>query len=238
MVGDIITIEQCLIKPPQPSTTGNRTYADHLLKEHILTALFLTNHLQLTCTYRPTWSLRRWLWNLRTTTYQTIRTHLSALTRPYIGLIFFGNKQQYNVDALRTTFNYWGLAHFLARAGLHIILFIFIWTSMLHILPIHIMYKKIILLIICVVYDLLSWQSIPFTRAFYAFGLAKVGELLGKPINSLHILTLMCLVILLYNPMQLFFLDFQLSFGLTFALILFSNLVAWHTQASARIRRA
>jgi ComEC/Rec2-related protein len=224
-VGDIISINNVIIKPtPTSSATGNPSYADYMIKEHIIGSLFLINKKPITLINHPSWSIKRRLWQLRTATYRSLKHKLTSLTSTYFGLIFLGNKQQPAIDQLRLTFNYWGLAHYLARAGLHIVFFIFIWTFFLRFVPINISFKKIFLILICIAYDLLSWSSLPFVRAYYSFLLTRLGELWGFQTNFLHLLTLMCLIFLLFNPMQLFFLDFQLTFGLTFTLVFLSQL--------------
>ncbi len=224
-VGDTININNVTIKPlAQTSANGNPSYADYLIKEHISSSIFLINSKPTTLINHPSWSIKRYLWRLRTTTYRAIKHKLTTLTSTYFGLIFLGNKQQPSIDQLRFTFNYWGLAHYLARAGLHIVFFIFIWTFFLSFIPINISFKKIFLIIMCIAYDLLSWSSLPFVRAYYSFLLTRIGELWGYQTNFLHLLTLMCLVFLVFNPMQLFFLDFQLTFGLTFTLVFLSQL--------------
>jgi predicted membrane metal-binding protein/preprotein translocase subunit YajC len=225
-VGDTIMLTSVTLKPaPTATINGNPSYSDYLLKEHIIGSLFLPTIRPLSRIHHPHHSMRFWLWNLRHTTYKNCMHNLSPTAAAYMGLIFFGNKQQKNIETMRTVFNYWGLAHYLARAGLHIILFIMIWTFILGLMPIHITFKRWILILLCILYDMMSWSSIPFTRAYYAFLIMESGKVWRQTTNSLHILTLMCLCILLFNPLQLFFLDFQLTFGLTFALILFSGLI-------------
>jgi hypothetical protein len=229
MVGDEISLSSVVLKPaPQQSASGNPAYNDYLIKERLVGSLFLPSIRALKCIKRPSWSIRRWMWNFRMHTYRALNSIFTPVTKVYFGLIFLGNKQQKSIDHLRLTFNYWGLSHYLARSGIHIILIIMIWKFLLSLIPLNIAFKRIFLIMLCIVYDLVSWASIPFTRAYYAFLITEGGGLCDYQTNSLHILTLMCLAILLYNPMQLFFLDFQLTFGLTFTLIIFSMLLARH----------
>jgi len=224
-IGDTIIIKDIVIKSPNmPTRSGNPGYEDYLAKENVLCSLFLHSAGQCQLIERPSFSIARWLWNIRHKSYFALKKKLSSKTFRYVGLIFFGNKQQPDITELRSTFNLWGLAHFLARAGLHIVFFIFIWTSFFSLFPIPIFAKRFLLILLCFIYNLLSWSSIPFTRALYAFLCIKCGELMYQQTYYLHILSLICLTILLFNPLQLFFLDFQLSFGLTFALIFLAHL--------------
>lgn len=230
-VSDTVLIKNIVIKPAKNlSRSGNPTYDDYLLKEQVLCAVFTTGSYQLKLISRPLFSLKRWLWTARNDVYLAIRQKLSPSTADYFGLIFLGNKQQASSSELRTKFGYWGLSHYLARSGLHIVLFIMLWTFLFRLVPLHGSIKRCMLVVICIVYDFLSWTSIPFARAYYAFLLMKGGELLYQQINYLHILSIVCLSILLFNPMQLFFLDFQLTFALTFTLVFLSALFSIHKK--------
>ena len=237
-VDDAVVIHNAILKK---QTTKKRadtaSYQDYLIKEGILCSLFLTGANKCTITSRPSWSIKRWLWQLRHTTYQSMRKKLSKTAFVYVGLMFLGNKEHDSLQQLRTTFNQWGLTHYLARSGLHIVLFIMIWTFILGFIPAHIAIKRLLLILICFVYDLLSWASIPFARALYVFFLVKGGQFMGQQTNFLHLLSLVCLGILIFNPMQLFFLDFQLTFALTFTLVLtapFIDSTKKHTDIAAK----
>lgn len=219
-VGDKVKFKHIKIpvKKSVQARDGKPSYDDYLAKQHVACSLFLTNNQQCSLLSRPVLSFARWKYNLRHRIFSTIQSKLSPRACSYFGLIFLGKKPAESITALRTKFNYWGLAHYLARSGLHIVLFIVIWTFFLTLVPMHIRFKNIILLVICLLYDILSWTSISFARAFYVFLFMKTGSLCSQQSNFLHLLTLVCFSILLFNPLQLFFLDFQLSFLLTFTL--------------------
>jgi ComEC/Rec2-related protein len=218
-VGDTILLQNIVIKPPQQQTlSGNPGYTDYLTKEGFLASIFLPSSRGIQIIEHSTWTLRRWWWSLRNTTFQNVMTQLSPCTASYYSLIFLGKKDPDVTDQLRRTFNFWGLSHYLARSGIHIVLFILIWKFLLSLLPVHLIIKRLLLILICGSYGLLSWASTPFIRAFYSFLLTEVGRLFNYHVHFFHMLTIVCLLMLLFNPMQLFFLDFQLTFGLTFAL--------------------
>lgn len=222
LVGD--TIEICNIAiPKKPAEFRFPCFNDYLAKEHIHASLFLNSNKQIALIDRPKKSFDRWLWSLREQLYKNITQKLSSRSTTFLGLIFFGKKKYKEIDSLRVLFNQWGLAHYLARSGLHIILLIGIWSFLFSFLPINLWIKWLLLLMIACTYGILSWASVPFIRAMLVFGLSSIGRLSWHHINVLHLLSLVCLSMLLLNPLHLFFLDFQLTFGLTFALILSSR---------------
>lgn len=222
-VGDTVMVRNTRINlPPDRQSFDGQTYDDYLLKQGAVAAIFASGGKQCKVVHRPTWSLQRFFWKLRDRVYTGLQRRLSPQTFKYLSLIFLGNKQQADVNTMRATFNQWGVAHHLARSGLHIVLFIVMWTSLLRLVPVHCFLKKLMLILLCLVYACLSWSSLPFVRALYAFLLMQVGHLFCRQANYLHLLSIICLVLLLFNPLQLFFLDFQLSFALTFSLVFLS----------------
>ena len=131
-----------------------------------------------------------------------------------------GDKTQSNKEI----FKWWGLSHYLARSGLHLVIIASIWFILLSIFKVPYLLKNLISAVFIISYHLLTWPSIPFIRSIIVFILYKLCIFFDLQINSLHLLNLTCFIILLFNPFQLFFLDFQLSFGLTYALIWISSI--------------
>jgi competence protein ComEC len=160
----------------------------------------------------------------------TLKKAMNETTFTLFASIFLGYKQlsKQITDITKNHFMTWGVTHYLARSGLHMIIFIFIWQFILAFLPLPWFFKELILILVGLTYGLLSWSSISFIRAFLTFLLYKWCNLLSKQINVLHLLATVCLIVLLANPIQLFFLDFQLSFGLTFALACFNQIQTDH----------
>lgn len=231
LVGDCVRFSDIhFLKTDSQRMTDAPSFHEYLLKEQILGSVFAYGSINCVLISRPQYSITRWLWQLRECIYQACKRKLTPLTFSYVALIFFGNKYQDNSEDLRNMFSYWGLSHYLARAGLHIILFILVWEFFFHFLPIYVLFKRLMLIMMCVTYGLLSWYSIPFGRALISFLLAEAGAFLGHRPTFFHTLTLLCCLVLLLSPLQLFFLDFQLTFGLTFALSWYGNLVFAGTQ--------
>lgn len=162
-------------------------------------------------------------WYAKHRVIEYFKQHLSPGCFSMLSAIFLGNKS-YNNQAQRTLFNQWGIAHHLARSGLHLMIIIVLWSTFAAMLPINFYAKQLILLTLTLIYFHMSWASIPFYRALWAFLLHRLCLLFRIHCHMLHCLALVCLMCLAYNPIQLFFLDFQLSFALTFALIIINHL--------------
>lgn len=217
--GDQVVIENIAI-PKNQNITRFPSFNDYLMRECIHASFFVHTKQQIHLKIRPSYSYTRWIWTLRENTYLRIKKKLSSCTTAFLGFLFLGKKKYKQTNSLRDLFNRWGLAHYLARSGLHIVLLIGIWSFLFSLVPINLWIKRFLLILISLIYAILSWTSVPFIRAVWIFALTSTGKLLWHHINILHLLCLVCLCMLLINPINLFFLDFQLTFGLTFTLIL------------------
>ena len=148
-------------------------------------------------------------------------TKLTPITRIFYDLIFLGNKSTVQLEELSNQCNMWGISHFLARSGLHIALLIIMWKWFFTFIPIPIAAKHSLLMLFALIYDVFSWGSISFLRAYLLFLLLHQGLLLWQRVMVPHLFIIVCLYVLFFNPYQLFFIDFQLSFALTYVLITF-----------------
>ena len=218
-IGDSILAKNIILKKPKQTSimAQNRNFNDYLIKENILNCVFIRK-LYYKIIYSPKLNLNRWIQNKKYSIYSSLKEKITPETFSFFSSIFLGYKKLLYSSNLRQKFGYWGISHYLARSGLHIVLFILLWSFLLGFLPLNIYIKRVLLLCVCLIYQIFSWISISFIRAFCVFLIYQTGKIFNKQTNFLHILTLVCLIILLFNPMQLFFLDFQLSFALTFAL--------------------
>lgn len=164
--------------------------------------------------------------NLKYNLSKRISAKMPRTTNDLFNSIFLGTQYKSpNLNKIYRNWNAWGIAHYLARSGLHIVVLLVLWTYVIMLMPISFNKKQIVILSIIIFYYLLSWSTTSFNRAILAALAYIYCKLRQRPIHQVHLLSLICLLILLYNPEELFFLDFQLSFGLTFLLIWYNQLI-------------
>ena len=221
VVGNTIILKNITLSPPirYRTTADHPPFAEYQIKENILATLFLKK-----ADYQiepdTSFSLTRTLAQTRHALFARLAKKLSAPVFSYFSPIFLGNKKTSTQLEERKSFLYWGISHYLARSGIHIALFLLVWKKVLSTLPFFIFLKHFLLMIMTLAYALLSWPSISFFRALFFFIFCQIGLFMGRQINLVHILSVLCFLVLILNPLQLFFLDFQLSFALTGTLLL------------------
>lgn len=219
-VADRIEIKNATFKRP-----NNKDFLNYLIKEDIATTLFITS-LEYEVVTIPEYSVARWLHNKKNNILNSLKAKMSPILFAAFSSIFLGyrNISKEIEDSIKNKFKEWGILHILARSGLHLIVFLLICDLLLKFIPIYFFIKQIIILFITIIYTLLSWSSISFLRAFCALILYKICPFVGRKSDAVHVVTIVCLGIIMLNPIQIFFLDFQLSFLLTFSLAVISRI--------------
>lgn len=218
-ISDQIFVDQVAFKCHR-----NNDFAKYLLKDNILASVIITNR-PINVIERPNWSCWRAIDHYRSYVLHTFNEDMEGHTYKAFASIFLGNMAAKKEETvIKSELRNWGLFHYIARAGLHLVIFISIWAFLLGLLPIPFAFRQVILIILCTLYFVLSWPSIPFNRAFFTFILIRICTLLRIRTYYIPSLSLIAIGTLMIYPLQLFSLDFQLSFGITYALAWFNEI--------------
>lgn len=229
LVGDYLEINDLAFKQ-----SNNKDFSKYLAKEKITATLFLETF-EYMLIHRPVLNINRWLFYAKESLFSRLRSKINRETFQLFSSIFLGNRTavKKQMDTTKEPFKMWGTSHYLARSGLHLVIFVIIWHFILSLLPLTYLFKQLFLILLILSYALLSWSSISFERALLMVLIYKGCLLTRSPSHYVHLIILVTALVLIINPLQLFFLDFQLSFGLTFALAWFNHIEARKKQHSA-----
>lgn len=212
-VGDTIELKDMCLKHPKDDE-----FYRYLMKEGIAATGFKQEQ-HVTLLSRNSISPTRWIFNAKQTLFRTFKAAVNKQTFAFFSAIFLGEKTALKQDkSLESPFKQWGIVHYLARSGLHLVIIISLCSFLMQWIPVGFVYKQFLLASLVTLYALLSWTSISFMRALLIFFMYTLCLLSRRPHHLMQLLLLCCFVFLLINPLYVLFLDFQLSFGLTFAL--------------------
>lgn len=216
-VGDRITVGPLFFRYPY-----NASYRTYLIKEKTMGSLWLP-HSTITKSDAPVpiyLRIHRFFVELRNNSLASLEQKMSRRTYTFFTSVFLGKHavNSEEMDDIRDHFRPWGILHYLARSGLHLLLIIIIWHWILKAVPLPFILRSLSVASILILYILLSWSSISFIRAAVTYFLYSLCTLNNWPIHTLYLFFLTAFLVLLTNPLQLFFLDFQLSFSLTLVL--------------------
>ena len=151
---DKISFNNIRISTPKKETnlSGNNNFQDFLIKEKLAGSIF-AKKIEPKLLYRPKYSSRRWFSRRTEQILQSLRRKLSWQSLSLLSCLFLGNKKQGYLKIKRHQFNYWGITHYLARSGIHVVLLVIVWKMLLGLLPIPLHKTH---LIICFKHPLLS----------------------------------------------------------------------------------
>lgn len=228
LVGDYIRCLGVAVKQ-----TKNESFGIFLWRNNIISTAFFVE-LPYLLLNRPLLSTSRYLHQTRGHFCNSMRKRLNANTLALLHSLFLGDRETCKLEQSQhvTLFGTWGIMHFIARAGLHLTIFISLLIALFRFIPLPFFVKQLLLLFLACIYYLLTWSSLPFLRAFSMHVMQNICSLLRLSPHPLHLLSITCSVFLVKNPVQLFSLDFQLTFIIT-AAIYWLNLL-YHKEHSMR----
>lgn len=218
-VGDEILLENLRF-----NFASNNHFEQFLIKNNIAATVFVTtlNFKKVACPSisRATTFLKKY----KRSILKKINLKMNHPTAAMFNSIFLGNKScnKLEIVKLKHTFQTWGIIHYLARSGLHLVVIGAIWQILCNVLQIPFVLSNVIISLFMIIFCLLSWSALPFLRALIMIICYRICRFWKLQIHMLHLLNLSCIITLLHNPISIFSLDFQLSFLLTYGLI-FSN---------------
>lgn len=210
---DFITFFEIQLEQP----TKENDYQRYLVKEGIWAIAHGTKYTRYS-TKKSAPSLQQ---KILSSFYQKIHHNAISLFDP----LFLGKKEK-NITNLNIQHQsaYWGIAHHMARSGAHLAILFTLIMLLLHYTQFAYIYRYTLCVFLLVAYACISQSSISFLRALFMILLHISTKIFRRIPSSLHTITLTTLLVLFYNPMQLFFLDFQLSFGITYIIIWLFNI--------------
>lgn len=222
---DFITIHNIQLEQPLQQSA----YRDYLIKENIWAIGRGTKYNQYELKKHPI-SLQKKILSLL---HQKLKKETTSLFDP----LFLGQKEKCVENLhMQHQCTYWGIAHHMARSGAHLAILFGLIMFLLHYARVTYLYRYMLSIFLLLGYALISQPSISFLRALFMIFLHITAKIFKRIPSAIHTLTITTLVTLFYNPMQLYFLDFQLSFGITYVIIWLFNIKNSKTIAFYRHR--
>ncbi|HAA64131.1 MAG TPA: MBL fold metallo-hydrolase, partial [Thermoanaerobacter sp.] len=132
--------------------------------------------------------------------------------------IFLGDKLV--DDETLVQFRTAGISHIISVSGMHVAIITGFILYMLSLFNIR-RYKVPIIIIVLTFYAILTGANPPVIRAALMASIALIGTTYGKKHNSINSLSFAAFVILIFNPLMLWDVGFQLSFVATLAILYF-----------------
>ncbi|WP_406682909.1 ComEC family competence protein [Seonamhaeicola sp. MEBiC1930] len=165
-----------------------------------------------------------------------IRSHINSKLKRYsfkpdelaiINALFLGQRQDISEEVYSSYTNA-GAIHILAVSGLHVGIILLILNFIfkpLERLKNGYLFKTILLVSILWSFALIAGLSASVTRAVTMFSIVAIAMNLKRPTNVFNTLAISMLVILLFKPLFIFDVGFQLSYLAVFAIVIIDPLI-------------
>ncbi len=226
-IGDTYVIKGKLRPPFKASNPSQFDYGKYLKNFGVFTLFYAqeTDFKKLDTKLSLKWSFLQGLNNIRN---QILTTHAKYLKSPnleILGGIVFGDDAVTPPDYIKKSFINSGLLHILAASGMNVAIIYGIWFFILQKLrvPFNITVSSGIFVIIF--YALMTGLGPSVIRAAIMLIFVLLGKLIDRDAHSISLLSFVALLMLIYNPAYINDVGFQLSFLVTFGLLITAPVV-------------
>lgn len=227
-IGEKITLDGSLRKPFSATNPSQFDYSSYLRNFNTFTVLYSDND-----NFKINKSKSEFKWTflkeLNNTRNRILKTHSKYLKSPnleILGGIVFGDDAVAPPDYIRTSFINSGLLHILAASGMNVAFIFTFWFVILRFLKVP--YKPRVLsgMFIIILYTLMTGLGPSVIRAALMLLFVLAGKLIDRDAHSISLLSLVAVLMLIYNPAYINNVSFQLSFLVTFGLLTTANIVS------------
>jgi len=210
-----------------PLNPNQFDYKVYLENKYIYHQLSITHHLLLNI---PSESMT--LFGIA----DNIREHINKKIKPFgfkpdelaiMNALLLGQRQDISKD-IYTSYTNAGVIHILAVSGLHIGIILLILQSIfkpLERFKYGILIKTLLIVSLLWSFALIAGLSASVTRAVTMFSIVAIAKNLKRPTNIYNTLAISMFVILLFKPLFIFDVGFQLSYMAVFAIVTFHPLL-------------
>lgn len=175
------------------------------------------------------WKFLQELNNIR---YRILDTHKKYLKSPNIeilGGIVFGDDAVAPPDYIKNIFINSGLLHILAASGMNVAFIYGFWFFLLNkIFRLPFKFTVITGMGMIILYSMMTGLGASVVRATIMILFVLAGKLIDRDTHSVALLSLVAMLMLIYNPAYINDVGFQLSFIVTFGLLVSADLLRYN----------
>ena len=152
----------------------------------------------------------------------------------YLNIFILSNKNDLDKEVLNS-YQVNGLSHLFSISGMHITLLLGTILKLLDKVSYSRYYKYVLLIIILIIYMYLTDFTPSILRSGIMFILLTLNKLFNFKIKTKNIIMLTFIIIVLINPYYIYNLGFQLSYLISFYLIIFAHIINKHKNYFKKI---
>jgi competence protein ComEC len=229
-IGDTYKISGKLRTPFKVSNPSQFDYGKYLRNFNAFTVFYADKK---GCELVPQKLTAKWkfLQGINNVRNEIITTHSKYLKSPnleILGGIVFGDDAVSPPDYIKASFMNSGLLHILAASGMNVALIYGIWFFILRRLKVPFNATVLSGIFVIIFYALMTGLGPSVIRAMLMLIFILAGKLMDRDAHSISLLSFVALLMLIYNPAYINDVGFQLSFMVTFGLLITAPVVFEH----------
>ncbi|MBC6315372.1 DNA internalization-related competence protein ComEC/Rec2 [Listeria grandensis] len=226
--GDQLHVNAELEAPEKNRNQDQFNYQAFLYRKHIHW-LLKANMIQPVTSKSTTWL--HTLKNFRKNQLEKIDAEMDNKISPYVASLVYGDRS-YVDTSVYESYQRLGVVHLLAISGLHVNLIVAGFLLVLRRLGFQIEKTAIMMICLLPLYCLMTGGNAPVVRAAIMTICLMAGRLSPVRVTSLQALCFSFIFVFLFNPYCVFEIGFQLSYAVSFAIILSGRKIMRKTSST------
>ncbi|MBQ8458980.1 DNA internalization-related competence protein ComEC/Rec2 [bacterium] len=227
-IGEKISVNGRLTKPFSSTNPSQFDYSAYLRNFNTFTTFYAeANNVEI---LKDIPNLKwKFLQTLNNTRNRILKIHSKYLKSPnleILGGIVFGDDAVSPPEYIKTSFINSGLLHILAASGMNVAFIYSFWFFILRFFGIPFKPRVISGMFIVILYTLMTGLGPSVIRAALMLLFVLAGKLIDRDAHSVSLLSLVAVIMLIYNPAYINDVSFQLSFLVTFGLLTTANIIS------------
>lgn len=220
--GSILSFRGILQEPSADGNPGEFSYKEYLALNdiHAVTAVFGYSNISVSESRQPDWFFEEIIFPSKNFIVRTITTVMKGDEANFLIGLLLGDRTDISVE-IKKAFTNTGTIHVLAVSGSHVILVVSIIFVVLGLLRFPNKPKILLTLLALLFYTFLTGATPSIVRASVMTAIVLIGKYVEQKTDPYNVLGLSAVIMLLYDPKQLFDVGFQLSFSAVFSMVYF-----------------
>lgn len=224
-IGDELILKGNFDIPFESKNPSQFSYRDYLKTKKVFTVFYVKseNYNKIGISPNCKWSFLRQINDIRDGIIYKHSKYLGKHKLELLGGVVFGDDAINPTFELQQSFLHSGLTHLLAASGLNVGLIFAVCFFIFQLLNLPYKLNIILNMGLILLYLCMTGFPVPVVRAAIMIEFVLFGKLINREARSINLISLAAFLMLIKNPLLIKDISFQLSFLVTFGLILSSE---------------